>query len=383
MKTKIISFVVYLSFNSIIMKKYFALFLFLFIIQNGFSQNNQLWKGYFSYNEIKDVTQSATEFFAASENALYSKNIASGDIKTTNTVDGLSGETITAVYHSVAFNKTIIGYQNGLMIIINEADGSMLKVVDIISNGVNQNLKRINHLMEKDGIIYVSCDFGIVQYKLATLGFGDTYRIGDLGAEIRVTQTAVLNGFIYASTSNGIRRADITNPNLNDYNQWTQIVSGSWASIETFGTELLAINTSGEIDKFDGTTFILFSQLPIPSQDMRTSGDYLTITTQNAVYVYNSTLGLVAQVNNYQIPDIYVQFNCSTIIDSTIYIGTVENGIVMTTIANPSVFNYMNPDGPSRNNIFSINATSSNLWAVYGDYTSEYDPNPLRKFWNK
>jgi hypothetical protein len=38
----------------------------------GFSQNN-LWQGYFSYNEIKDVSVSTTTIFAASENALFSK----------------------------------------------------------------------------------------------------------------------------------------------------------------------------------------------------------------------------------------------------------------------------------------------------------------------
>jgi hypothetical protein len=40
----------------------------------GFSQNNLLWQGYFSYNEIKDVSVSTTTIFAASENALFSKH---------------------------------------------------------------------------------------------------------------------------------------------------------------------------------------------------------------------------------------------------------------------------------------------------------------------
>jgi hypothetical protein len=41
--------------------------------------------------------------------------------------------------------------------------------------------------------------------------FGDTYFIGDNGAEIIVNQTAVYNGFIYAATNSGIRRAAVTN----------------------------------------------------------------------------------------------------------------------------------------------------------------------------
>jgi hypothetical protein len=41
---------------------------------------------------------------------------------------------------------------------------------------------KVNHFMEFDGIVYVSCDFGIVQFNLVC--FGDTYFIGDAGTEI-------------------------------------------------------------------------------------------------------------------------------------------------------------------------------------------------------
>jgi hypothetical protein len=49
--------------------------------------------------------------------------------------------------------------------------------------------------------------------------FWDTYFIGDNGAEIIVNQTALFNGFIYAATNAGIRRASISNNNLNDFKQ--------------------------------------------------------------------------------------------------------------------------------------------------------------------
>jgi hypothetical protein len=52
--------------------------------------------------------------------------------------------------------------------------------------------------MENQGFVYVSCDFGIVQFNANTT-FGDTYFIGDNGAEIIVNQTALFNGFIYAA----------------------------------------------------------------------------------------------------------------------------------------------------------------------------------------
>src|SRR6187402_814905 len=196
------------------MKKRLLYLLFLFVIQIAFAQTNLSWQGYFSYSQITAVSESQSAIHAASENAMFSKNVNTGIIKTTTTIDGLSGETITALYYSPISNKTIVGYKNGLLIVINEADGSMLKVVDIINKNLPNGIKRINNFMEFGGIVYVSTDFGIVQFNLSTSKFGDTYFIGDNGAEIKVAQATVYNGFIYAATSSGIRRGDTANPNL-------------------------------------------------------------------------------------------------------------------------------------------------------------------------
>ena len=356
------------------MKYFFAFLLSFSLLQIGYSQNSQLWRGYFSYKEIKDISQSPTSFFAAAENALFSKNLATNTLKTTNTIDGLSGRTITAMYHSAAFNKTIIGYENGLIIIVKEADGSMLNIVDIVTNGVNQNLKKINHFNEKDGIIYISCDFGIVQYNLATSGFGDTYRIGDFGSEIKISQTAIFNGSIYAATANGIRQAALVNPNLNDFNQWTQVISGGFSGVETFGTELIASSNWGQIFKYNGTGFVSFATLPLVAKDLRTSGNYLLVTTESSVSVYSQNLSLLFQINSNQIPDISVKFTCATIINMIVYMGTLEDGVLTTTIANPTSFTFLSPDGPSRNALFAINASTKNVWAVYGGYSSDYNP---------
>ena len=363
-------------------KNGFQYLVFLLFLQIGYAQNTMLWKGYFSYNDIRDVSQSATAIFAASENALFSKNFSTNQIKTTNTIDGLSGQTIVSLHYSPITNKTLVGYENGLMTVINEADGSMLNVVDIINKQLPANIKKINHFMEYNGIVYVSCDFGIVQFNLATMLFGDTYFIGNNGAEISVSQTAVFNGFIYASTIDGIRRADIANKNLIDFNQWTQIATGNWSSIETFDIELIAINSSGNIHKYNSgsNSFNSYLQLPQAAVDMRTSGNYLIITTQNSVFIYNKQMILVRQINSSQIIDTLVNFTCATSIEDKIYIGTKENGIYTTTISVSSTFENTMPSGPSRNNIFAIQATATSLWAVYGNYDIFYNPYPLDSY---
>ncbi len=353
--------------------------MFLLFLQISFAQNNMVWQGYFSYNDIKDVSQSSTTLFAASENALFSKNTSTGQLKTTNTIDGLSGQTITSLLHSSTANKTLVGYENGLMIVINEADGSMLNIVDIISKQLPANLKKINHFMEYNGIVYVSCDFGIVQFNLATMLFGDTYFIGNNGSEISVKQTTVFNGFIYAATIDGIRKADSTNKNLVDFNQWSLIASGSWSSVEAFDTQLIAINASGNVQKYDSATnfFNGLFQLPQAAVDMRATDNYLMITTPTTVSVYNKQMGVVRQITSSQIVGTTVSFTCATNIDDTLYIGTNENGMYSTIISVSSAIENTMPSGPSRNNIFAIQATTTSLWAVYGDYNLFYNPYPL------
>jgi ligand-binding sensor domain-containing protein len=363
-------------------KNGFRYLVFLLFTQLGFAQNTLLWQGYFSYNDIRDVSQSATTLFAASENALFSKNSSTNQIKTTNTIDGLSGQTITSLYYSSSTNKTLVGYENGLMVVINESDGTMLNIVDIINKQLPANLKKINHFMEYKGLVYVSCDFGIVQFNLATMLFGDTYFIGSNGAEISVTQTTIYNGSIYASTSDGIRSAAIDNKNLIDFNQWTQIAAGSWSSIEAFGAELIAINVSGNIHKYNSgsNSFAGYFQLPQASVDMRTSGNYLIITTANSVYIYNKQMILVRQINSSQIIDTSVNFTCATSIEDKIYLGTKEKGIYNTTISVASVLENSTPTGPSRNNIFALQTSSTSIWTVYGDYDLFYNPYPKESY---
>ncbi|QBZ97023.1 type IX secretion system anionic LPS delivery protein PorZ [Flavobacterium sangjuense] len=355
------------------MKKCFFGVLFLFF-QICLSQPFQNWKGYFSYNQIKDISESTTKIYAAAENALFTKNLASNDVKTVNTVDGLSGQTISAIYHSDTFNKTIVGYEDGLMIVINDADGSMLNVVDIINKNIPSNIKRVNHFMEYDGIVYVSCDFGIVQYKLATLEFGDTYFIGPAGQEIKVYQTAIFNGDIYAATQNyGIRKASIANPNLIDYAQWQVFDGGFWTGLATFNNQLIGMNANTNIYKLNGG-FLQIGSLGQIGLDIRATTDNLIVTGAGRVLIFDPALIQIVSIQNSQITAIPVTFTCATVINSIIYIGTNENGIVSSPISSPTNFEFIMPNGPKMNNMFSINSSSSNLWVVYGGYDIFYNP---------
>lgn len=351
------------------MKRIFPL-LFLICSLWSYSQNNnQLWRSFFSYNNIKDISQSDSKVYAGAESAIFTKNILTDELKTVTSVNGLKTETVTAVHHSTGFNKTLIGNQNGLLLIIN-ADNSITSKIDIIQEvTVAPNKKKINHIYEYQGKVYIGCDFGIAVFNLATMEFGDTYYLGPNGAEIAVVQTAVHNGIIYAATeANGLRTASVSNPNLNDFTQWTEAFSGSWQGVTSFAGNLFSANL-GAIYK-NGSEF--FASMPSEVLDIRAANNFLIVTSKERVKVYNEQLLQIAEVN--YIPDEAVNFTCATVVTQKLFIGTQERGVFSTPL---DFFQFENitPDGPLRNNIFSMEKSNTALWAVFGGYNFFNTPN--------
>lgn len=340
------------------------------------AQTTQLWKGYFSYNGIKDVTQTNNSFLAASENAIFSKNLSTNELQTINTIDGLSSQTISTIYASQVHKKTLIGYENGLLLLIDNTDNKIYRFLDIINKTLPPTIKKINHFFEQGNIIYISCDFGIVQFNITTQLFGETYFIGTTVSDIKVNQTTVFNGRIFAATQDyGLKSASITNPNLIDASQWTTVVQGNFQGVVSLQNTLVCTQFFGQnLRSTDGLSFANLNPFLSPaSKSIRVAENQIIITTANQVLVYDSTLILTSQINRSSLPDIPTSFTTATIIGNKVYIGTENKGVVTVQIGT-NTYEYISPSGPVKNEIFSVNAQSSQLYAVYGSYKESLEP---------
>ncbi len=348
----------------------------------GHSQNfSTLWEGHFSYYDIKDVTQSESKIYAASENAIFSYDLATNELKTITTVDGLSGETITTIHYSYEYQVLIIGYQNGLMEVYFESDGSILSVVDILEKEtVAPNKKLINHFNEYNGLVYISTDYGISVYDLQRLEFGDTYFIGNAGSQISVKQTTVFGGFIYAAcfNNNAIKRAALDNPNIIDYQQWQTLNSGNFLSIESVNDKLYAINSNNSIFEIINTSFNQLLTYGATVVDMRSVNGDLIVTTLNSTFVYDSAFNAIATASTNS--EYNTQFTSATLANNNIYIGTKNFGVLGTALSNPQDYMVIRPDGPLRNDMFKINASNNEVWVTYGDYDVYYNAYPIQSY---
>ncbi|MCD2258024.1 type IX secretion system anionic LPS delivery protein PorZ [Psychroserpens luteolus] len=361
-------------------KRIICILLVLISFESNSQDFSTLWEGYFSFFDIKDVTQSSDKIYAASENAIFSYDIFTNEIETITTINGLSGETISTIRYSDNFNVLIVGYETGLMEIIFDSDSEILSVVDILEKeSISPTLKRINHFNEDNGLLYISTDFGVSVYDLEQLQFGDTYFLGNGGSQIVVNQTTISNGFIYAacSSSNAIKKASLSNPNLIDFQQWTTVSFGDFAAIQQVGSKLYAVRFNNSIYEIVNDNLNLLLVYPTLPVDVRTVGDNLVVALQETVFVYDENFLEVQSASTNENFD--TDFTSATISENNIYIGTIGLGVLKTIQDTPDEYDIILPEGPLRNDAFKIQAGDGVLWVTYGDYNRSFNPSPFRQ----
>jgi hypothetical protein len=346
----------------------------------GYSQEfSSLWQGHYSYNTIVDVVSGGDKIYAAAENAIFQYDVLTGELNTITTVEGLSGQQITTIYYSDIYQSVLIGYETGLIEVYSETDNSILRVVDIVEKeNITPVNKRINHFYEYQGLIYMSTDYGISVYDLERLEFGDTYFLGNGGAQITVKQVSILNNEIYAAclNSNGIKKADLSNPNLIDFQQWQTLISGDYHTMSTSNNSIYSVRSNRVLYEINGASITTLFTFPLLPRDAEVSDSNLIFSTRTAVYVYDENLQLV---NSFQPTlDFDTDFTSAAILDDFVYIGTTDLGVLRSQISDNSSYLAIKPNGPLFNSAFRLNADSETVWTTFGDYDATINPFPLR-----
>jgi len=344
--------------------------------QSDFSKS---WEDFYSYNNAKDFVKSVDNIYAAVDNAVFVYNEIDDTTIKYSSVNGLSGKTTTTLNFDKTSGNLIIGYDSGLIEIIDK-NGNIHISADIERLNITGD-KQINNIYNNVGTLYLSTPFGIVVYDTLSLQFGDTYFIGAGSIPVYINQTAVYQDSIYAATKNGIYIADLKNPNLIDFNNWSQPTGnliGNYTNIGVFNNKIY-ITKNNTLFSFDPINASLSSILSLNSNilSFKISSEYITLTILNQAYVYDTNLQLVtaASVNN----NYNFTLNTAFAQGNYLYLGTKEFGILKADLQNTSTYQEIHPQGPSSNKVFNITANNNNLWVVYGGYNGAYTPLNTRK----
>jgi len=339
---------------------------------------SNLWEGHFSFSEVVAVVSTSDRIYAASENAVFSVDIATNQINTITTIDGLSGETISTIAYSEAFEMLIIGYETGLMELVFDNGNEVRPVVDILEReNIAPTNRRINSFFEFENKLYIATNYGVSVYNLERLEFGDTYFLGNGGAQIIVGQVTVFNEQIYAACQdgNGIKVADLNNPNLIDFEEWTTLVPTNFSSVVTFNEAVYAIRLNRELVRVAPGPSQVLLRFDTRPTDAAVSEDYLVYTMPEEVAVFDRNLvqmGLFEPNEEFD-----TTFNASGISGETIYIGTADRGLLEANLTTPLTYESILPNGPLKNAVFRLEANNNKVWTTFGFFSPELNPFPL------
>lgn len=338
-----------------------------------FSEN---WEAFYSYYSIEDLSEGNNRVYAAADNAILIYDTALDSTRTLSSVNGLAGESISAIHYSEAFQTLLIGYENGLLEVVQDNSTEVISAVDIIEEfSISPLDKRINNFMERGDDVYLSTDFGIVLYDLANLEFGDTYRIGPDGDELRVKQTTVRGDSIYAATvGGGLRFANLNSEDLIDFEEWQGITNASFDAVEAINGRLFTAQTNRQLHEVVGTQLQLRETLSARANDMMVNDNQLVVTTPEEIRVYDSSFNLTGNIT--QLQDIDLDYNTALIQGNDIYIGHESEGLLRTSVTTSPMFDILSPDGPLLNKIFNIESIPNELWIAFGEHNIFYNPFP-------
>lgn len=358
------------------MKNFLLLFLFLlttpFFSQIDYSDS---WEDFYSYNNVKDFVKVNTTIYALVDNAVFTFDETTSETQKFSSIQGLSGETTSAIYYNDTYKRVVIGYENGLIEVID--DDNSITISSDLANFNQSGEKRVNHFAEFGNTLYIATPFAIVEYDIEKLEFGDTFFIGNASTALWINEITIANNTIYAATQDGVFSADITSNLLIDFNNWQQLFSGrNFTHINQFNNQVF-VTENGKLFQLTNNNLTPIFDFFEPIFGVKSSNTHLSISLQKNARIFNTSLNLIANftVNT----DFDYTLSNAFFDNNAVYLGTHEFGILKTTISQPNNYEEIHPEGPSSNDVFSIDALNNHLWVVYGGYDNTFTPLQRRR----
>jgi hypothetical protein len=330
------------------------------------------WEDFFSYNNVKDFIKSENIMYALSDNAIFTYDFTTQEINKLSSVQGLSGETTSAIHYSTQSDRLVIGYKNGLVEVV-DSDGSITISADIL-NFNQTGEKSINDIFEYQGKLYLATSFAIIEYDIDQLEFGDTFFIGNNSTDVKINEIVVFDDFIYAATERGIYTADINNANLIDFNNWNLIssVNNNYTNIIIFNSKIYTTLNKKLYEVTETNEIVLIEDYSSPIVSLKGSSTNLSVVLNSSVNIYSTNFDLVLQ-NNADINFDYI-LNTAFAENNQLFLATKQFGILSSLISDDIIFQEIHPEGPVSNDVFSVTAKNNQLWVVYGGYTPTMAP---------
>jgi len=360
------------------MRKYLLSLLGLILSFVSYSQGTLgEWKDYLSYSNAIKVDASGDKIYCATDGGLFYFDTSDNSL---NKITNLSDFGIQTIAYSSENNLLLVAYSNSNIDILK--DGEVINLSDIKRKSITAD-KTINNITFHGSEAYLSCGFGIVVVNLGKSEIKDTYFIGDNGGQLAVYDVAVFQGMIYAATEKGILKAPESGTNLLDYTSWVEEntvpnAGERFIQLEVHSGQLIACyspDSGGDISySFDGSSWSNYYSGISEIMEMRSNGDYLSITGKHEIVLMDVWNVMVGKINGYQLGEESVTYiySMSTTITQNGVIWIADNANALIRY-DGNQFESLVPNGPEDNNVFFVTTANSDLWVAPGGRTDVWN----------
>ena len=330
------------------------------------------------YRNATSVTIAENKIFCGTQGGIFYLDRDDNSIHTMNRTEGLSGTNIAQVKYNEYNNTLLIAYTDANIDLY--SNYQIHNISDIKRDQDIIGRKDINHVHFVDNLAYLSTSFGIVVLNMEKREIKDTYIIGSNGTQAEVYSVTTNSDKIFAATNEGIKVADLTNPNLNNFNFWEQydISDG------------LPEGESHHISEFEGSIFAEVNDTLYQLENNSWSRFYSDSLWEVASLTSSDDrMLLIESIPDSAIPKRVILFDqnftadtllhpytsfaqeVTTFKDGTVWIADLAYGLVRyedTTFA--SIF----PNGPATTNVQKIYVFDNEVWVA---------PGTINPFWTK
>jgi len=203
------------------LKHYLCIILFFcFLIVQGQSSPIGQWQVYLPYKSFSGLVDvDNTIYFGTNHSFICSYEADSKELYAFSNLDGFAEPEVAEMAYSTDYETLILGYQNSNIDIVK--NGELVNFPEIKNKTIVGD-KQIYDFHFVDSLVYVSCGFGIVVLDVVKEEVKDTYFIGPQGDRIRINEVVDDGNTVMAATELGVFSADLSDPNLINFNNWYQ-----------------------------------------------------------------------------------------------------------------------------------------------------------------
>jgi hypothetical protein len=340
----------------------------------GYSQiPNGAWRDHLPYNHAKRLAEYNNHIYCATyDGSLFSFDMSDNSTKKHSKVNGLSDADISTIGFSAPTQTFFIGYKSGNIDLVK--NDSVFNIPDI-KRKIITGEKSVNTVYFLDNYAYLACGFGIVVCDLVRREIKDTYFFGPGGSQLYVNDITSDGLFLIAATNEGIYKAEISNPNLVDFNSWQQLMTlpdpgAEYRFVAWYGNRLFTVYRNqyvglDDIITLDDSGWELWDKSHTDRFDyFGEQQGYLVFSSQERTKVYGTQEELIRDNSTY--------YAKHALLDSKmgLWYANPDEGLMRLDATGTGTV--IAPNGPSYRDVGDIEILSGNLWAGGGTEVSKW-----------